>query len=293
MMNYAKYGPVSGYTDIIQIEEMKKINPEELTSLIKQITSYQHQLFYYGQNNEDEALALLKKHHAIPESLNDIPQEKDYPELPINQPVVYFVDYDMVQSQIIILSKDVELNTSLIPNIRLFNEFYGSGLSSIVFQEIRESRALAYSAFSYFTTPDKPGQSHYNYSFVATQSDKIKTASEAMKELLNNIPEASKQFENSKDAIMKNIETERIIKDRIFWSYINAKDKGIDYDIRKDVYTHMKKVTMEDFEGFFNKHVSNKEYAYLLIGNKDMVDFSVLKELGPVKELTLEEIFNY
>src|SRR5690606_7398519 len=115
---------------------------------------------------------------------------------------------------------------------------------SIVFQEIRESRALAYSAFSFITVPSRQDKAHYNYSFVATQPDKLKTATDAMTGLLNQMPKADKQFELAKDAIMKNIETERIIKDRIFWTYINAQDRGLDYDIRKDVYEHMKDVSM-------------------------------------------------
>jgi hypothetical protein len=107
------------------------------------------------------------------------------------------------------------------------------------------------------------------------------------------MPKADKQFELAKDAIMKNIETERIIKDRIFWTFINAQDRGLDYDIRKDVYEHMKDVSMDEFKTFFDAHVANKQYVYLVIGNKNQIDFNVLNKLGPVKELTLEEIFNY
>ncbi len=293
MYNYGIYGENSGYRNILSQEDMENINPEELTNLIKGITKKEHQLFYYGQKSVDEVMAILKKNHAIPKKLETIPEPVKYTELPIDKPIVYFIDYDMVQTQMIILSKDEVLNNKLTPNARLFNEFYGGGLSSIVFQEIRESRALAYSAFSYFTTPNRIGKSHYNYSYIATQPDKLKAASDAMITLLNEIPEAENQFELSKESIKKNIETERIIKDRIFWSYLSAKDRGLDYDSRKDVYDYMKVATMDDFTGFFNKHISNKEYIYLVIGNKNMVDFNVLKGLGPIKELTLNEVFNY
>ena len=293
LLNYGIYGEESGYRDLLLKEDMEAINPEDLTNLIKGITKKEHQLFYYGQNTADEAFAMLKEKHVLPEKLEVIPEPTNYVELPIDKPIVYFVDYDMVQTQMLILSKDEKLNNSLTPDARLFNEFYGSGLSSIVFQEIRESRALAYSAFSYFTTPRKKGKSHYNYSYVATQPDKLKAASDAMIALLNDIPEAQNQFELAKESISKNIESERIIKSDIFWTYVQANDRGIDYDIRKDTYKHMKEVSMDDFKEFFNKHISNKEYVYLVIGNKNMVDFNVLKNLGPVKELSLEEVFNY
>jgi predicted Zn-dependent peptidase len=293
LFNYAVYGAESSYRDILLQDEMSNIDPQELVDKIKDITHNEHQLFYYGQNTADKAFELLKQGHKIPETLTKIEEAKKYIQQEINKPVVYFVNYDMVQTQMLILSKDELLDNTLTPNIRLFNEYYGSGLSSIVFQEIRESRALAYSAYSYFTTPSRKDMAHYNYSFVATQPDKLKTATDAMTDLLNNMPEAENQFELAKDAIMKNIETERIIKDRVFWTYMSAKDRGLDYDNRKDIYEHMQTVSLDEFEEFFNAHVANKQYAYMVIGNKDLIDFNVLKKLGPVKELSLEEIFNY
>lgn len=293
LLSYGIYGENSGYRDLLFQNDMEAINPEDLTNIIKGITKKEHQLFYYGQNSADDAFAMLKEKHIVPEQLDAIPEPTLYAEQPIEKPLVYFVDYDMVQTQMLILSKDEKLNNDLTPDARLFNEFYGSGLSSIVFQEIRESRALAYSAFSYFTTPREEGKSHYNYSFVATQPDKLKTATDAMINLLNEIPEAQNQFDLARESITKNIESERIIKSNVFWTYLNAKDKGLDHDNRKDVYEHMKDVTMDDFKEFFNTHISNKEYVYLVIGNKSMVDFNLLKDLGPVKELSLEEVFNY
>ncbi len=293
LLNYGIHGENSGYRDMLSTKEMNAISPEELTEIIKGITKKEHQVFYYGQNTADEALALLKEKHALPEKVEKINAPTKYPEVTIDKPIVYFVDYDMVQTQMLILSKDEKLNNDLYPNGRLFNEFYGAGLSSVVFQEIREARALAYSVFSFYTVPDSPEKSHYNYSYVATQPDKLKIASDAMTDLLTNMPEASKQFELSKESIMKNIETERIIKDRIFWNYVRTQDKGLDYDNRKDVYEYMKTADMNSFKTFFDQHISNKEYVYLVIGNKEMIDFNVLKDLGTINELTLEQVFNY
>jgi predicted Zn-dependent peptidase len=43
------------------------------------------------------------------------------------------------------------------PTRALFNEYFGSGLSSIVFQEIREAKALAYGASASYTVPGEGG----------------------------------------------------------------------------------------------------------------------------------------
>ncbi len=293
LLNYGMYGEHSEYRNNLSEDQLRVINPDSLTNLIKGITKKEHQLFYYGSGSNDEIFSLLKEKHVVPEKTESIPEPEKYTELDINKPIVYFVNYDMVQTQMLILSKDVKFDKDLIPNIRLFNQFYGDGLSSIVFQEIRESRGLAYSAYSYVSTPDLPEDSYYNYSFVATQPDKLKAACDKMKSLLTKIPAYGNQFELAKESITKNIATERITKSNIFWSYLNNKDLGIDYDNRKDVYDYMQNATIDDFKTFFNKHIDHNNYVYLVIGNKNQVDFNVLKKLGPVKELSVDEVFNF
>jgi hypothetical protein len=50
---------------------------------------------------------------------------------------------------------------------------------------------------------------------------------------------------------------------------------------------------MDEFSKFFDEQIKDKNYTFLIIGDKEEVDMNVLKKLGTVKELTLEEIFNY
>jgi predicted Zn-dependent peptidase len=39
--------------------------------------------------------------------------------------------------------------------VTVFNNYFGGGMGSIVFQTIRESKALAYSTFGYYVAPQK------------------------------------------------------------------------------------------------------------------------------------------
>ncbi|NOZ47150.1 MAG: insulinase family protein [Chlorobi bacterium] len=293
LMNYGMFGKNSSFTNILPEEELRKTTPEQLTNILKELYNYKHRVFYYGQRDPEMVKTVLNNYHKTPDALQEYPEKANYTEQETNKNKVYFVNYDMVQTMIVMLAKDVPFDATLIPEARLFGEFYGSGLSSIVFQEIRESKALAYSAFSSFRIPRLKERSNYLYGFVATQTDKMKMASSALLNLLNEMPEAEKQFESAKDAIKKKIETERIIKDNIFWTYQRNLDKGIDYDIRKDVYERMQTETLEQFNQFFNKHIKGHKYTYLVVGNKDLVNWKDLKTMGEVEELSLEDIFNY
>eukprot|EP01156_Anaeramoeba_ignava_P006241 Anaeramoba_ignava/a348118_12.p1 GENE.a348118_12~~a348118_12.p1 ORF type:complete len:979 (+),score=139.90 a348118_12:174-3110(+) len=293
MLNYGLYGEKSSFRNIIPEEDLRSIDPKELTDLVRDLYNYNHEIFYYGTRNFDEVKDLAKQFHKVPGELKPAPKENNYAVRGFDKSEVYFVDYDMVQSNILFLSKDKKLDLELIPFARTFNEFYGSGLSSVVFQEIRESKALAYSAFSAFITPQKPEDHHFIYGFVGTQPDKIQIATSTLIGLMNEMPDAQKQFEAAKDAIMKQIESERITKDRVYWTYRSNKKKGIDYDIRKDIYNKVQSMTFDEFEKFFKNDISGKKYTFMVMGDRDRVNFNVLAKLGKVKELTLEELYNY
>jgi predicted Zn-dependent peptidase len=293
MTNYGKYGTDSPIKNFISADDLKKIDINSLTTKIKQLTSYEHYIYYYGRKDLEEVKTLLTQHHKTPSKLKPLIPAKKYKELNTEKNKVYFVNYDMVQSEVLMLSKVGPYNKDLAATSNVFNEYFGAGLSSIVFQEIRESKALAYSAYSYFTTPRKLENSHYVQAYVGTQVDKLKDATTALLELMNNMPEVKDQFEDSKLAALKKIETSRTKRANLFWKYLSAKEMGRDYDLKKDIYPKLEKMELKDLKTFFEKNIKGKHYTFLVIGNKELVDINVLKEMGEYKELTLEELFGY
>jgi predicted Zn-dependent peptidase len=293
MFNYGKYGPESPFTDIVSEDELVNTDPESLTAMLKEFCTYEHKIFYYGQKSSQEVEKIIGMHHKLPEILTPCTEPKKYEELAAKGNKVYFTNYDMTQANILFLTRGQEFDKNLIPPARLFGEYFGGGLSSIVFQEIRESRALAYSAFASYAIASKPERHNFTYAFVGTQADKLKTATDAMLDLMNEMPQAQKQFDLAKESIIKNINTERIIKEDVFWTYLRNMDKGINYDIRKEVYEKVDAMSMEDLNAFFNEHIKGKKYTFMVLGSKDNVDMKVLGKLGSVEELTLENLFNY
>tara|TARA_B100000795_G_C22796507_1_gene439604 strand:+ start:163 stop:3090 length:2928 start_codon:yes stop_codon:yes gene_type:complete len=293
MREYAKYGDDSPFKYMIPQTSLSVIDVQKLADKIKSLTSFKHYVYYYGRKDLNEVRTLLNTHHKTPEVLNPLIPAKEFVELDIDSNVVFFTDYDMVQSEISMLSKVSLYNKDLIAPARVFNEYFGSGLSSIVFQEIRESKALAYSAYSYFTSPSELDESHYVRAYLGTQVDKLGEATDAILELMNNMPEVDTQFEGARVASMKKIETSRTKRSSLFWQYLYAKKMNRDYDLNKDIYPALHEMTMEELKMFFDQNVKGRDYAFTVIGNKELVDSDVLKELGEYKELTLEDIFGY
>ena len=65
------------------------------------------------------------------------------------------------------------------------------------------------------------------------------------------------------------------------------------YDLNKDVYTDLNEMSMKDLKVFFDQNIKGRDYAFTVIGNKQLVDINAVKKLGRYQELTLEDIFGY
>jgi len=309
MVNFAKYGPKNPFTTQLSEKELKALKPEQLTALIKSIPTYQHRVLYYGPREIDADFThaidsstpahsarltyVLNQYHRVPAKLTPVPGNKDFAEQPMNSRKVYWVDYNMVQAEILFLSKGPVYDKAIVPTTSLYNEYFGGSMGSIVFQELRESKALAYSASSRFANADKTGRSSYNLSYIGTQSDKLPEAMAGMNTLLNDMPVAEANLQIAKNAIRNSIATERITKSDILFSYERAKRLGLDYDLRRDVYEQTPNMSFADLQKFQQARVKGQNQTILVIGSKDRLNFKELAKYGQLQQLTLKEIFGY
>jgi predicted Zn-dependent peptidase len=292
LVSYVKYGKNSPFTNILAAQELQNLSSKELITLINELTTYQHRVLYYGNNTVPELTILLNKVHQTPETLKPVPAPVVFPEAESNTNV-YVVNYDMKQAEVIFLSKDEQYNKDIVPQARMFNEYFGGSMSSVVFQEIRESKALAYSVRSNYSNASKKATSNYIVSYIGTQADKLPEAMAGMMDLINNMPESEKSFITSKESILQSIRSERITKAAILFSYENAKKLGLDYDIRKDIYEKVPTLNFSEVKAFEQEHLKGKQYNVLTLGNKDLLDIKTLEKYGKVTFLTLEDIFGY
>jgi predicted Zn-dependent peptidase len=166
-------------------------------------------------------------------------------------------------------------------------------MSSLVFQTIRESKALAYSTYSYYTQGNEPGEYDGITAYIGAQADKLPEAIPAMNELLDKLPQSDILLTNCKASIKSQLESNRTVGSDILFAFDNAVKWGYKEDPSKAIYQNLDKITYKDLESFHNTCYSKKPYAYFLIANKEKVKMSDLEKFGKVKELTLEDIFGY
>ena len=273
-------------------EEIENTTAQQLVDIIHSLTKDEHRILYYGPSSLSNLNENLSNLHKNTTALNPIAENNKFEELEINTNTVYVLDYDMKQAEVLFLAKGSKLKTADIPIISFHNSYFGGGMSSIVFQELRESKALAYSVYSTYTIPKDDKHSHYSFSYIGTQADKLQEAMQGMMDLLNTMPEAESNMESAQEGVIQKIRTERLTKSRILSEYQKAEKMGVAYDIRQDIYKSVPNFTMDDLSNFHNSYIKNDNYTIGVLGNKDL-KLDVLKQYGEIKHLTLEDVFGY
>jgi predicted Zn-dependent peptidase len=236
---------------------------------------------------------LLNKNHIVQQKLVTVPQAHVFMEYPTTANQVFMVNYDMQQAEIQLFSKGRLYDKTLEPQLRLYNEYFGGSMASPVFQTLRESKALAYSVASRVIMPLFKERSYFNFAYIGTQADKVPEALPGLMDLLTNFPVSDPGFATAKASLMQEIQTGRITKTDILFTYDANRRLGIDYDIRKDVYDKLPKLTLKDLQSFHEQNVSNSKYNIMVLGKREKINQEELGKAGPITELELQEIFGY
>jgi len=166
-------------------------------------------------------------------------------------------------------------------------------MNTIVFQELREARGLAYNAYAAYMEPWYKGEPEYFFTHIITQNDKMMDCIHQFHAILDNMPESEHAFKIAKEALAKRLASQRTTKFALINAWIDAKNKGIDYDLNERIYEALDKVTLKDIADFEHQQMAKKSFRYVILGNEHDLDIKSLEKIGPIRRVTTEEIFGY
>lgn len=293
LTSYALYGAKNKFNNTFSNAELDAISSSELVSKIKDLNKYEQTIIYYGPASLTDLTSKLKSLHSVPAVFAQSAPAKTFTQIQQTKNQVLFADYDMVQAETRWIRNTEKYDPKNTTLVNVFNNYFGGGMGSIVFQTIRESKALAYSTYGVYVSPSKKADDYYMMSYVGSQADKFREATIAMNELLTKMPELPANLELAKSQVKKDIQTERITQDGIIFRYLSAQQLGLKDDIRKQVYNSVDAVQMSDLKKFHQTHFSGKPYTYAIVASEKNVSEEEMKKLGEVKKISLEEVFGY
>ena len=294
LMEYGQFGPFNSLTNIMSEQELRAVNPAELLQLVKGMNGMIHTVVYFGPMSEKDFTAAITKLHKTPKYLAEVPLGTEYMELPTPDTEILLAPYDAKNIFMVQYNNDErDWEPSHAATIAMFNEYFGTGMNGIVFQELREARGLAYSAAASYNQPSRAGHKEDAYTYIITQNDKMMDCVDEFNRLLNDIPQSEAAFNLAKESLTKKLASRRTTRYSVLLSYIMAKQRGIDFDLNSMVYKALPQLTLNDIVAFEKETMAGKPYRYLILGNEKELDMERLEKIAPVRRVTLEEIFGY
>ena len=291
---YAVYGPHNMRRGDMSEQELRQADPQQLLGLLGALNGLKHSVLYYGPLSEKELATAITKYHRTPKALADVPQGQPYTKQLTPQNEVWLAPFDAKNIYMRMYHNEGRsFNPDEVATIQLFNEYFGGGMNGIVFQELREARGLAYNAGAIYAPVSKKDEKESFMTHIITQNDKMMDCVRQFHQILDTIPQSEAAFNIAKDAVIKQLASQRTTKFGVISSYINAQRLGLDYDLNAKRYRDVQQLKLSDIVNFEQQQMTHKTYRYAILGDEKELDIPALEKIAPIKRLTLEEVFGY
>ncbi len=292
LQKYGMYGKYNSMRNQMSEAQLKEANPQELLNKLKMLGQYT--LLYYGPTSVKDLKKEIAKNGLKPSDIVIDRAAQPYIAETTPKTEILLAPYDAKNIYMIQYNNENrDWKVENAPINSLFNNYFGGGMGAIVFQELREARGLAYSAWASYNEPSRKGDKENFNTGIITQSDKMMDCINEFNNLLNDMPARQAGFDLAKQSLMKTLATERYNKYSALIYYLYMQKLGLDYDINKKIYEQIPNLKLSDLVNYAKERISNKPYKYIILGNEKDLDMKALEKIGEIKRVSTEEIFGF
>ena len=290
------YGEKSNYLTQLSKKEIKALTNDELLALFRELQQYDCELFYCGRQSLEAVNRVCQQ--TLPLAQCSKPQADTYRRLlQYQEPMVFF--YDVPKSrQNYVVSYDV---LGALPTaqervqLKLWSEYFGGGMSSVLFQNVREFRSLAYSCNGMPIVKSLALHAQEPLAYVTitgTQADKTMEAVAVIDSLLRQMPVKEENLKSARQEAISDMQNKYPTFRDIAKYVANERMKGYATDPNAEQARLLPAVSTQDVVQFHRQHVAgNQNRVWIIIGDKKLTDLKALARYGKVVELKKADVY--
>lgn len=296
LRNYMRYG-LPGVEIELTNQELTEAASKSvvLTNVIKGLSNYEHTVTYYGPMKADALVSLVNEKHQSARELRNACEKRIPALLVTKENECFILPYNGTQSFVMnqYACDGSSWDEGKLGVAYMYNNYFGAGMNTVVFQEMREKRSLCYGAGARYSMPAYKDQFCTFTTTIQSQNDKLNECIEVFEDIVNNMPESQTSFDVAKKGVLTQLSTQRVKRTEYFDMYFDAKDLGIDYDKRQKIYEQLQNISLKDIVEFQRTVVKGLHYRSVFAGDPKGLSKEQLQRLGNVKTLTVHEVFGY
>ncbi len=294
--SFAKYDRRSAWLQEPSNRALGKAKPKVLRALMQTLFSFEHRTLYYGPRTA-EAVAPIVIRGPGPGAGSGFRHHKTggvqvRAWRKVTAPQIFFLHKEVTKATVRFVLPAASLPREARPAAELYSEYLSGNMSALVFQEIRESRGLAYSAWSVLDTGTKARDAAGLLGYVSTQAEKLPVAVETFLALLRTGEIQPARLEQSKAAVEQRYRANRI-DPRWVTSWVTQWDE-LDEPVdprpwQREQIAALGEVELEALARSFGE----LPVIIAVVGDRSRIDFDALKKIAPVRELKASELFSF
>ncbi len=289
---YNRYGDESPMLQSLTSAQIQAATIAELQTLIGDLLHYKHTLTYTGSLPLDTLLASLREHYVVPTELKDTPPYRFRTTRVVNENEVYVVDQETAQAQVRIEFPDGTYDEQLVVPSSLYNTYFGTSMSSVVFQELREARALAYSAQAQYSQGGRLDAENVAVGAIGSQNDKTVEALAAFLDLFENMPVSAERFSEAKSSLENRYRTSTVGFRQVIGTVRSWERLGLQgSDPRAVRFAQLQSAELDDMLNFQRQNIAGKPKLISVVGDLDRIGAEALNQFGKVTQLQVDDIF--
>ena len=292
LLEYVMYGEASEYLRDYGRSGTLGLEIDELLATWQQAQSYALEIRYTGQQSPESIAELLGRSLTLAGPRKPaVEQHVRERRLPARDTVYFLPARKQIQTQLLFIVDGDPVPAEQRAAADAFHEYLGGGMAGLIFQEIREFRALAYSAGGSFVRDDDPAQDGYFVGGVGCQVDKTDEAIAVMHGLIRELPAKPERMEPLRAALLPGLEIRSPDFRRLQTTIDYWQRRGYVEDPRKALLSEYARLSFADIEAFHAAHVAGRPVITVVVGDPRQIDVRELERYGELIEVSEREIF--
>jgi len=252
------------------------------------------EVHYVGRQPATEVAAVVGQALPFAPELRPIkPQVVVERQLPQATTVYFLPRRDAVQTQLWFAVEGDPVSREEVAAADAFGEYFGGSMAGLVFQEVREFRALAYSANARFLRDGDVYQRGFMLGYVGCQADKTFEALEVMMGLITEMPRRPERLEMVKGALTRSLETASPSFRGLPGAVEAWRLRGYGVDPRAWLLPAYEGLEFGDIERFYEGHVEGRGVAIMVVGDPRKVGVKELGRFGEVVRVREGELYSW
>lgn len=295
LFEYVQYGSLSQYLTKPSFKEVKRIKGHQLVELFHQAKQVECTMHYCGTLEADNVAEQITRFFPLKQIVKPSlsPVYRDF--VRYEKPLVFFYNIPDVFQNIIYAYMACEPLDTLRKRheANLFSRYFGEGMSSLMFQELREFRSFAYYTSGAYRLPpfclsDKPTRF---VAYLSTQCDKTVDALDVLSGLIQDMPERPERIQAMICNAINQTNNEYPAFRDISTKIASYRRDGHREDPNRALLDDMREMNMDDIVRFYRSHVQGRTLAYVVVGNSKKTDMKKLATFGDIIYLKKKDFY--